>query len=68
MNDIPIWFFLLVVVVAIIITVLTKKWIAGVLIGYVLIILGETVLFRIPFEGQHFQPQIFWSYRMWGVQ
>jgi glycopeptide antibiotics resistance protein len=48
--------------------VLTKKWTAGVLIGYVLIILGETVLFRTPFDGQHFQPQLFWSHKVWSVQ
>lgn len=47
---------------------LTKKWTAGVLIGYVLIILGETVLFRTSFSGQHFQPQLFWSYKVWSVQ
>ena len=56
------------VVVAIIITVLTKKWTMGLLIGYVLIILGETVLFRKPFEGLHFQSQLFWSYKVWEVQ
>lgn len=38
------------------------------LIGYVLIILGETVLFRAPFDGQHFQPQLFWSHKVWSVQ
>ena len=58
----------MVVLVAIIITVMTKKWTVGVLIGYVLIILGETVLFRTPFDGQHFQPQLFWSYKVWDVQ
>ena len=47
---------------------MTKKWTVGVLIGYVLIILGETVLFRTPFDGQHFQPQLFWSYEVWDVQ
>ena len=47
---------------------MTKKWAAGVLIGYVLIILGGTVLFRTPFDGQHFQPQFFWSYKVWAVQ
>ena len=56
------------VLVAIIITVITKKWTVGVLIGYVLIILGETVLFRTSFDGQHFQPQLFWSYEVWDVQ
>ena len=47
---------------------LTKKWTSGVLIGYVCIILGGTVLFRASFPGQHFQPQLFWSYKVWGVQ
>lgn len=31
-------------------------------------ILGETVLFRTQFNGQHFQPQVFWSYKVWDVQ
>lgn len=62
------WYFLLAVIVTIIITVLTKRWTVGVLIGYVLIILGETFLFRKPFEGQHFQSQLFWSYEVWDVQ
>lgn len=47
---------------------MTKKWTVGVLIGYVLIILGETVLFRRPFVGQHFEPHLFWSYKVWDVQ
>lgn len=38
------------------------------LIGCLLIILGETVLFRAQFDGQHFQPQLFWSYKVWDVQ
>lgn len=29
---------------------------------------SETVLFRTPFEGQHFRPQLFWSYKVWDVQ
>lgn len=53
---------------AIIIAILTKKWAIGLLIGYFLIILGETVLFRTPFDGQHFQPQLFWSHKVWDVQ
>ena len=53
---------------AIIVTVLTKRWAVGLLIGYVLIILGETVLFRTVFSGQHFQPKLLWSYGVWKVQ
>ncbi len=46
----------------------TKKWTTGLLLGYVLIIIGETVLFRTSFSGQHFQPQLFWSYKVGSVQ
>lgn len=45
-----------------------KKLTVGLLIIYVIIILCVTVLFRKPFEGQHFQPQLFWSYEVWEVQ
>lgn len=38
------------------------------MVGYVLIILGETVLFRTSYYGEHFQPHIFWSYKVWDVQ
>lgn len=47
---------------------MTKKWVVGLLIGYVIIILSVTVLFRTSFEGQHFQPQLFWSYEVWEIQ
>lgn len=45
--------------------ILSKKWSVGLLIGYVLIILGETVIFRTPTGRIHFQPQLFWSYEVW---
>ena len=47
---------------------ITKERKIGLLAGYMLIILGGTVLFRIPFAGQHFQPRLFWSYAVWTVQ
>lgn len=47
---------------------MTKKWVVGLLIAYVIIILSVTVLFRTSFEGQHFQPQLFWSYEVWDIQ
>ena len=31
-------------------------------------ILAETILIRKPFIGQHFQPELFWSWRVWNVQ
>lgn len=48
--------------------IVSKKWSVGLLIGYVLIILGETVIFRTPTGRIHFQPQLFWSYEVWDIQ
>lgn len=38
------------------------------LIGYTFLILAETVLIRKPFSGQHFNPELFWSWRQFSVQ
>ena len=67
-NCIPIWFFAVVALVALTAKSLSKKWSVGLLIGYVLIILGETVIFRTPTDRIHFQPQLFWSYEVWDIQ
>ena len=45
-----------------------KKWTVGMLVIYVVIILCVTVIFRDPFDGQHFQPILFWSYGVWEIQ
>ena len=55
----------MVVLVVLTIWKLTKKWSLGLLIGYILIILGETVVFRTASNGEHFRPQLFWSYEVW---
>ena len=44
------------------------KWDIGVLLGYVFLVLCSTVLIRHPFSGQHFQPELFWSWRAWDRQ
>ena len=46
----------------------TWSWEAGVLAGYYFLILVETVLLRKPYEGQHFQPEMFWSWKIWNKQ
>ena len=51
--------------VAITAGILSKKWSVGLLIGYVLIILGETVIFRTPGGSYHYKLQLFWSYTIW---
>ena len=38
------------------------------MIGYTFLILAETVLIRKPFSGQHFNPELFWSWRQFSVQ
>ena len=48
--------------------IFTKKLTIGLLVGYVLVILGETVIFRTPTTRLHFQPQLFWSYKVWDIQ
>ena len=54
-------------VVVIITRLLTKKWAVGLLVGYILIILGETVLFRRPSSWQHYRLELFWSYQNWDI-
>ena len=38
------------------------------LVGYAIFLLAKTVLIREPFIGQHFQPQLFWSWKQLAVQ
>jgi glycopeptide antibiotics resistance protein len=47
---------------------LWKRPSLGLLIGYAFLILAETVLIRKPFSGQHFNPELFWSWRQWKIQ
>ena len=54
--------------VVIVLAVLTKKWSIGLLVGYALVILGETVLFRHHTVHLNFQPELFWSYKVWEIQ
>ena len=61
LNGIPLWFFCFVALLAITCGLSTKKWIPALLISYVLIILGETLLFRTTNKtGCKLTP--FWSY------
>ena len=45
-----------------------KKPSLGLLIGYSVLILAETVLIRKPFVGEHIKFELFWSWRVWAVQ
>ena len=45
-----------------------KALIICLLVIYVFVILSETLLFRKPFEGEHLQLELFWSYKVIDVQ
>lgn len=38
------------------------------LVGYVFLILAETVLIRKPFTGEHLKLELLWSWKAWNVQ
>ena len=45
-----------------------KKPSLGLLIGYAVLLLTETVLIRKPFIGEHIKLELFWSWKQWNVQ
>ncbi len=65
--DIPWWYYAIAALIGAVVWK-TWRWESGLLAGYAFLILAETVLIRKPFEGSHFQPEIFWSWRAWKVQ
>jgi hypothetical protein len=66
--DIPWWYYAIAALLGVIAWRVWKKPSLGLLIGYAFLVLAETVLIRKPFVGQHFQPELFWSWRAWNVQ
>ena len=66
--DIPWWYYAIAAFLGVAGWQLWKKLSLGLLIGYAFLILAETVLIRKPFSGQHFNPELFWSWRAWKVQ
>ena len=65
--DIPWWNYGIAVVIG---TVVWKawRWEGGLLVAYMFLVLAETVLIRKSFDGVHFQPELFWSWRVWEQQ
>lgn len=65
--DIPWWYYAIAVLIG---AVVWKawRWEGGLLAGYMFLVLAETVLIRKPFDGQHFQPELFWSWKVWDKQ
>jgi len=66
--DIPWWYYAIATLLGVAAWRLWKRPSLGLLIGNVFLILAETVLIRKPFSGQHFNPELFWSWRAWDVQ
>jgi hypothetical protein len=66
--DIPWWYYAVAVLLCVAVWRIWKKPSLGLLIGYSFLILTETVLIRKPFSGQHFNPELFWSWKQWKIQ
>ena len=65
--DIPWWYYGIAAAIGLVIGI-WKRPAAGVLAGYVFLILAETVLIRRATPASHFQPELFWSWRAWDQQ
>ena len=65
--DIPWWYYAVAVLIGVVVG-RTWRWKGGLLAGYMFLVLAETVLIRKPFDGQHFQPELFWSWKEWDIQ
>ena len=65
--DIPWWYYGIAVVIGVVVWKIWR-WEGGLLAGYMFLVLAETVFIRKPFSGQHFQSQLFWSWKAWTVQ
>lgn len=65
--DIPWWYYAIAVLIG---AAVWKawRWEGGLLAGYMFLVLVETVLIRKPFEGSHFQSELFWSWKEWDIQ
>ena len=66
--DIPWWYFLISILIALVIWCVWKKPYLGILIGYSFLIFTETILIRTPFDGEHLQLELFWSWKAWETQ
>ena len=68
MLDIPWWCYAIAVLIGVTAWRVWKKTSLGLLIGYVFLIIAETVLIRKPFVGEHIKLELLWSWRVWNVQ
>lgn len=66
--EIPWFYYTIAVLLGVVVWWVWKKASLGLLTGYYILLLAETVLIRKPFVGTHFQPELFWSWRAWSAQ
>ena len=66
--DIPWFYYAIAILLGVVAWRVWKRPAAGVLAGYVFLILAETVLIRRATPASHFQPELFWSWRAWDQQ
>jgi glycopeptide antibiotics resistance protein len=62
LADIKPIYYVVALLLIVLITVVSRKLNLGLLAGYLFFALAVTVLNRSPFTGNHFQPQLFWSW------
>ena len=68
MLDIPWWYYAIAILLDVVVWRIWKKPIIGLLTGYSVLLLAETVLIRKSFAGEHLKLELFWSWRAWDVQ
>ena len=66
--DIPWWYYAIAVLLGVVVIWVWKRPSLGLLTGYGLLLLAETVLIRKPFIGEHLRLEPFWSWRAWDKQ
>lgn len=64
-NDCPLWYICILILLVPVLYLITKKSIISVLIPYVLLIIGETLIFRTVSIEPRYQIELFWSYKDW---
>jgi hypothetical protein len=66
--DIPWWYYAIATLLGVAVWRVWGKMFSDLLVGYAFLIIAETVLIRNPFSGQHFNPELFWSWKQWKIQ
>ena len=68
MLDIPWFYYAIAVLLGVVVWRVWKKPSLGLLTGYGLLLLAETVFIRKPFTGVHLRLEPFWSWKQWDKQ